>query len=89
MNYDVLINGHGSAKGRKEMEALAAGKTLTKFEQIKAKCYDCMGGYADGTQDCKCYNCPLYPSHPYNPNKKKMVMTEKQKANLARLTNRF
>lgn len=38
---------------------------------IKAKCFDCCGGYVDGYNDCKIKDCPLYIKMPYrhnNPN---------------------
>lgn len=59
------------AQGRKEYEKYIKGGRLTRGEQILAKCYDCCGGYADGAEDCGCKSCPLYPSHPYNPNLQK------------------
>ena len=36
---------------------------------IQAKCYDCMGFYEDGLEDCKCPTCPLYPWMPYKEKK--------------------
>lgn len=59
------------ALGRKEYEKLVKGQRLTLGEQVLAKCYDCCGGYTDGAEDCGCTDCPLYPSHPYNPNRQK------------------
>ena len=32
---------------------------------ILAKCYDCMGGYADGRRNCGVNSCPLYKWMPY------------------------
>jgi hypothetical protein len=43
------------------------GDTQQSKARIAAYCYDCMGWYADGTEDCKCTKCPLYPDMPYNP----------------------
>ena len=66
---NVLIRGI-KALGRKDMvKSLAGASQLTPHEVIRAKCYDCMGGYADGAEDCGCHECPLYPYHPYNPNR--------------------
>ena len=30
-------------------------------DAIKLKCFECSGFQADGCQDCKINNCPLYP----------------------------
>jgi hypothetical protein len=54
-----------SAQGRTELLKHVAGKRLTRNQAIKAKCYDCMGGYTDGKQDCRIHVCPLYPFMPY------------------------
>ena len=54
-----------SSVGRKEYEKYFAGKKLTRKESMDAFCYECTGGYADGTFDCKCNECPLYNWHPY------------------------
>ncbi len=53
------------AYGRDALEKFAAGRKITRAGAIKAKCYDCMGGYADGIADCQDHDCPLYPFHPY------------------------
>ena len=60
------IKRHGiRAKGRNELIAFLNGKKLTRAEAMKAKCYDCMGYFADGTLDCKLKNCPMYDYRPY------------------------
>jgi hypothetical protein len=59
------------AKGRVELEKLSRGQKLGPTRLILAKCYDCMCGYADGVRDCEDNTCPLYPFHPYNPNRSK------------------
>jgi|WetSurMetagenome_2_1015567.scaffolds.fasta_scaffold1069867_1 hypothetical protein len=41
------------------------GGKLTVGEALKAKCFDCMGYFADGRGDCKDILCPLYPWMPY------------------------
>jgi hypothetical protein len=48
-----------------------AGEDLSPGQAIKAKCADCMGNYADGRVSCEMPGCPLWPFHPYNPNKKR------------------
>lgn len=54
-----------AAKGRSEINAYLAGKRITRNQAIRAKCYDCMGGYSDGKLDCRIKTCPLYPWMPY------------------------
>jgi len=77
MTRTVLKNGI-MAIGRADLQKFVDGKRLSRNQQIRAFCYDCMGGYADGAMDCKSYECPLYPSHPYNPNREKLQKTQKQ-----------
>jgi hypothetical protein len=60
-NYDLFP----SARGRSEFMKYAQGKALTRGDSIKAKCYECMGCFVDGKQDCKMSSCPLYPYRPY------------------------
>lgn len=54
-----------SATGKKELLKHLKNQKLVKEEAIWAKCYECMGYYADGRKDCKIYNCPLYTWMPY------------------------
>jgi hypothetical protein len=51
--------------GQIEFENHLADKKHLPKGAIIAKCYDCMGFYADGTMDCECPLCPLYPWMPY------------------------
>lgn len=67
----TILNAGIKAQGRNEYKRLLEGGRLTRGEQIKAKCYECCGGYADGAGDCGVSACPIYPSHPYNPNLQK------------------
>jgi len=53
------------ARGRQELMLHLEGKPLTKLAAIKAKCYECMGFYIDGTVSCSLPHCPLYPWMPY------------------------
>lgn len=53
------------ARGGKEFKKYLAGGRLTQRQMILAKCYDCIGGYADGKMDCEIKDCPLYPLMPY------------------------
>lgn len=51
--------------GRKELTAYLEGKTLTRNQAIKAKCFECMNGYDDGAIDCLIKTCSLYPFMAY------------------------
>ncbi len=53
------------ARGGKELKGHLRGDRLTLRKMALAKCYDCMGRYADGKQDCEMQDCPLYPAMPY------------------------
>lgn len=53
------------AKGRAERISYVKGKRITRNEAIRAYCYDCQVGYADGIFDCKNHSCSLYGYHPY------------------------
>ena len=53
------------AKGRKELIKADRGESLTRGEAILAKCYECMGGYDDGRNDCLVSTCPLHQYMPY------------------------
>jgi len=59
-----------AAQGRSEYIAHLSGKRLTRDRAIRAKCYDCMGYFADGKVDCEQTNCPLYPFMPYTLTKR-------------------
>jgi len=69
--YDISKIGM-VAKGKKELIKFLRGERLTQRQIIYAKCYDCMGYYADGKVDCLVQTCPLYQLFPYKgkePNK--------------------
>ena len=55
------IEAHGmAARGRKDLIRHFEGKPLQRGQAIRAKCYDCMGYYADGRVDCLIPTCPLH-----------------------------
>lgn len=60
-------------KGKKYLINHLKGKRLTQAQAILAHCYDCMGYYSDGRQDCKATQCALYPLMTFNPNKIKAI----------------
>lgn len=64
MNLESANRGAASG-GKSQMLRHIAGEDLTKGEAIEAKCFDCMGGYADGRIDCQMPHCALYPWMPY------------------------
>ncbi len=72
----------GSAfQGKSELLKHLNREEITKSQAIKAKCYDCMGYYGDGKQDCKVERCPLYPWVPYKEGgvRKSRILSEEQK----------
>ena len=68
-------------RDKKYLIAHLSGETLTPTQAINAKCYECMGLYADGKMDCKIPECPAYPYMRYNPDRivKKRVLTDEQR----------
>lgn len=65
------IKKHGlQAKGRTELIAHLQGQKLSRKQAMDAKCYDCMGFYADGRQDCKVKDCPMYGYRTYQRDEK-------------------
>ena len=60
------IEEHGkSAKGRTELIKHLGGGKLTRSQAMKAMCYDCMGYFSDGREDCGAKNCPMYDYRTY------------------------
>ena len=53
------------AQGRGELIRHLKGERLTRNQAIKAKCYDCMGGFNDGIYSCEIPECSLFNFHPY------------------------
>ncbi len=51
--------------GKKEYQELLGGQHSTPRKRILAMCYECMGWYEDGTDDCQQVTCPLYGMMPY------------------------
>lgn len=52
-------------RGRKEYQIYLEGGSLSARQSIIAKCYDCMGGYPDGTMDCYVEDCVHHDFMPY------------------------
>lgn len=55
-----------SGIGKQSLLQYLKGKQLHRKKSIEAKCYECMGYYADGRVDCLIPDCPLYPYNPYS-----------------------
>jgi hypothetical protein len=54
------------AQGKLELlRYLENNMRLTQRQAILAHCYECMGFYSDGKQDCLVSDCPLYEYMPY------------------------
>ena len=54
-----------TAQGKSELLKHRSGKKLTYRQAVLAKCYECMGYYADGKSDCLISDCPLFNFMPY------------------------
>ena len=83
----------GAFRGRKEILKHLAGEKVTTREAIHAKCYDCMGFYADGRVDCGIETCALYSYSPYGskPAAKRVVSEEareRARKNLSRVRSK-
>jgi hypothetical protein len=66
MRPDTEIHIYGiKAKGKGELTKHLKGERLTHKQAIQAKCYNCMGYYADGKYSCGMPDCSLYPFMPY------------------------
>jgi hypothetical protein len=68
-----------AAVGRAQLISYLSGESINLREATRAKCFECMGFYADGIADCEQYRCPIYPFHPYNPNPARLRADKKKK----------
>lgn len=55
--------------GKSELIKHLEGERLTQKQAILAKCYDCMGYFVDGKEDCGVKHCSIYPYMRFNPNR--------------------
>jgi hypothetical protein len=70
------INENGKeAKGRRELIRHFYGERNTIRQMVLAKCYDCMGYFSDGKDDCGMELCPLYPIMAYRSGEKYATKT--------------
>ena len=74
-----------NTRDKKYLIAHLSGEKLTPTQAIHAKCYECMGFYADGKADCGIETCPNYPMMRYNPHRivKKRNLTDEQRKELS------
>lgn len=56
-------------RGKNALGKWLNGEEINRRQAMEAKCYECMSGYVDGVEDCKCQNCPLHAWMPYKPRK--------------------
>jgi hypothetical protein len=54
------------SQGKRLMLKHLNNERLSASQAIKAKCFDCCGGFADGRQPCKISSCPLIKWYPFN-----------------------
>jgi hypothetical protein len=83
------IRKNGStAKGKNEyLNHMEHGIKLSPKQAILANCYQCLGFYIDGKNDCEIPDCPLYSYMPYRKGveKVKRVRSEKQQEAMQKL----
>jgi hypothetical protein len=53
------------AIGKLQYIKILKGKKVSSEDMMASMCYDCMGYYVDGSEDCMCKTCPLYSKMPY------------------------
>lgn len=88
MNEKIISNikRYGkTAQGKNELLKHLKGEKLTLRQATLARCYDCMGFYSDGKQDCKMPKCPLHPFMAYNENKLKRTSRPMEEDNKGKL----
>jgi hypothetical protein len=69
---DIKLYGK-TAKGKNDLINHLEGKRINMKQAVNAHCFDCMGFYADGKQDCNLTKCPLHPFMEYNEHKSKRI----------------
>lgn len=73
-----------TVKGKTEFIHHLEGEQLSRKQAIAAHCYECMGYFSDGRQDCRMQQCSLYPFMVFSSKKKKAskVLSDAHKARL-------
>jgi hypothetical protein len=72
MNTDSIdaVKRAGKFRGKKEMLACLQGRPLSRAQAMAAMCFDCMGYFDNGAEDCEVQDCPLYGYMPYKVKKR-------------------
>lgn len=68
MNHKLIemIEKHGlTTTGKNCILKYLDGGKLTRKEAMSGKCFDCMGYFVDGRQDCGVKDCTLFPYRPF------------------------
>ena len=65
------------SKGKRHLIKHLEGGKLSRSEAMQAKCYDCMGYFSDGRQDCMVENCPMFNFRPYKDGKTRSPQSKK------------
>lgn len=52
-------------KGKASYLRYLRGQRISMRQGIEAKCFDCLGGYPEGAEDCNIPTCSLYGWMPY------------------------
>lgn len=74
-----------TVKGKTELIQHLEGEPLSRKQAIAAHCYECMGYFCDGRQDCRIPQCSLYTFMVFSSSKKNKaskVLSEAHKAKL-------
>jgi len=64
-DYLIAVKQGPRFQGKKDLILHLGGISIGRKNAILAKCYECMGFYDDGGEDCMRDTCPLYPYMPY------------------------
>lgn len=59
----------GMFRGRKELIKHLKGGKITRKQAMDAMCFQCMGYFSEGRQDCKTPECPMFNFRPYKDTK--------------------
>ena len=49
-----------NARGKKELIAHLKGEKIKRSAAMRAQCYQCMGYFTDGREECIIETCPMY-----------------------------
>lgn len=79
--YEEIEENGLATRDKKYLLRHLAGEKLTPMQTIYAKCYECMGYFIDGKEDCGIKSCPNYPHMRYNPHRTKRAsnLTDEQR----------